>query len=52
MGQIRILFADDRTIIRSGLRLLLAQQADFKVLVEASNGLKSVQLAVTQVNRI
>lgn len=52
MGQFRILLADDRTITWSGLRLLLVQQADFKVVVEASNGLKGVQLAVTQVKRI
>ena len=45
MGQIRILLADDHTIIRSGLRLLLEQQPDFKVVAEASNGLEAVQLA-------
>ena len=45
MGQIRILLADDHTIIRSGLRLLLEQQADFKVVAEAANGTEAVQLA-------
>ncbi len=45
MGQIRILLADDHIIIRSGLRLLLEQQPDFKVVAEAANGLEAVQLA-------
>jgi len=42
--QIRILLADDHTIIRSGLRLLLEQQPDFKVIAEASNGREAVEL--------
>ena len=45
MPQIRILLADDHTIIRSGLRLLLDQQPDFKVIAEASNGREAVDLA-------
>ncbi len=45
MGQIRILVADDHTIIRSGLRLLLEQQTDFKVVAEANNGREAVELA-------
>jgi two-component system response regulator NreC len=44
VGQIRILLADDHTIIRSGLRLLLEQQADFKVVAEASDGRQAVEL--------
>src|SRR5579862_2388463 len=44
VGQIRILLADDHTIIRSGLRLLLEQQPDFKVVAEASDGREAVQL--------
>src|SRR5713226_6215665 len=44
MGQIRILLADDHTIIRSGLRLLLEQQPDFKVVAEAADGRQAVQL--------
>lgn len=43
--QIRILLADDHTIIRSGLRLLLEQQPDFKVVAEANDGREAVQLA-------
>jgi two-component system response regulator NreC len=42
--QIRILLADDHTIIRSGLRLLLEQQPDFKVIAEASDGREAVEL--------
>src|ERR1700730_6507492 len=41
---IRIVLADDHTIIRSGLRLLLEQQPDFKVVAEASDGRQAVQL--------
>ena len=44
MAQIRIVLADDHTIIRSGLRLLLEQQPDFKVVAEAADGRQAVQL--------
>ena len=44
MGQIRILLADDHTIIRSGLRLLLEQQPDFKFVEEAADGRECVEL--------
>lgn len=44
MQQIRILLADDHTIIRSGLRLLLEQQPDFRVVAEASDGREAVEL--------
>jgi DNA-binding NarL/FixJ family response regulator len=46
--QIRILLADDHTIIRSGLRLLLDQQPDFKVVAEASNGREAVDLVAKE----
>lgn len=45
MAQIRILLADDHNIIRSGLRLLLEQQPDFKVVAEAADGREAVALA-------
>lgn len=45
MLQVRILLADDHTIFRSGLRLLLEQQPDFKVVAEAANGIEAIQLA-------
>jgi DNA-binding NarL/FixJ family response regulator len=44
VAQIRIVLADDHTIIRSGLKLLLEQQPDFKVTGEASDGREAVQL--------
>jgi two-component system response regulator NreC len=42
--QIRILIADDHVIIRSGLRLLLEQQPDFKVVAEANDGREALQM--------
>src|SRR5262245_34731039 len=44
MAQIRIVLADDHTIIRSGLRLLLEQQPDFKVVAEAEDGRQALEL--------
>ncbi len=38
MSAIRILLADDHTILRKGLRLLLEREAEFAVVGEASNG--------------
>ncbi len=45
MKKIRILLADDHTILRSGLRLLLESQPDFEVVAEASDGRQAVELA-------
>ncbi|MEI9899583.1 MAG: response regulator transcription factor [Hyphomicrobium sp.] len=42
---IRILLADDHAVIRSGLRALLQQQADFQVVGEANDGREAVALA-------
>jgi len=42
---LRILLADDHTIIRNGLRLLLERQPDFTVVGEASNGREAIELA-------
>ena len=39
---IRILLADDHTILRKGLRLLLEREAEFAVISEASNGREAV----------
>ncbi len=44
MPPIRILIADDHVIIRSGLRLLLEQQPDFKVVAEANDGREALQM--------
>lgn len=42
---IRILLADDHTVMRRGLRLLLERQPNLTVVGEASNGRETVQLA-------
>ncbi len=45
MEAIKILVADDHPIVRYGLRCLLEEQDDFRVLGEASNGLEAVERA-------
>jgi two-component system response regulator NreC len=42
---IRILLADDHTVMRRGLRLLLESQPGFRVVAEASDGRQAVQQA-------
>ena len=42
---IRILLADDHTLFRSGLRLILERHDQFAVVAEASSGLEAVDLA-------
>ena len=42
---IRILLADDHTVIRKGLRLLLEREPEFQVIGEASDGRQAVDLA-------
>lgn len=39
---IRVLIADDHTIVRSGVRLLLAAEADMEVVGEARDGLEAL----------
>jgi len=41
-GKIRVLLADDHTLVRQGLRSLLAKEADIKVIGEARNGREAV----------
>lgn len=41
----RILLADDHTILRKGLRLLLERERDFEVVGEASNGREALEIA-------
>lgn len=43
---VRILLADDHTIVRRGLRALLETRGDFSVCAEAANGREAVELAV------
>jgi two-component system response regulator NreC len=47
MSQIRILLADDHTVMRRGLRLLLEQQPEFQVVGEADDGRQAVDLAAS-----
>lgn len=42
---IRILLADDHTVVRDGLRALLEKQSDMVVVAEAADGRDSVRLA-------
>jgi two-component system, NarL family, response regulator NreC len=44
MKTVRIILADDHTIMRDGLRLVLARQPDFSVVGEASNGREALEV--------
>jgi two-component system, NarL family, response regulator NreC len=43
MPHIRVLIADDHTILRAGLKLLINAQADMDVVSEAADGDEAVQ---------
>jgi DNA-binding NarL/FixJ family response regulator len=45
MSEIRILLAEDHAVMRTGLRLVLERQPDFRVVAEAANGREAVALA-------
>jgi len=45
MKKINVLLADDHTVVRQGLRMLLDGEADMSVVGEADNGLQTVQMA-------
>jgi DNA-binding NarL/FixJ family response regulator len=45
---IRILLADDHTVVRDGLRALIEKQADMAIVAEAADGRDSVRLAEEQ----
>ena len=47
MKKIKILLADDHTLIRGGLRLLIEQQPDLAVVGEAEDGRAAVKLAAS-----
>ena len=49
MSPIRILLADDHTVIRKGLRALLERQNDFAVVAEASDGREAVEMAAVAI---
>jgi two-component system response regulator NreC len=48
MKAIRILIADDHTIVRKGLRMLLESHEGFQVVAEAADGREAVTLAEQQ----
>jgi DNA-binding NarL/FixJ family response regulator len=45
MKKLRVLLADDHNLIRAGLRLVVAQEADLTVVGEAENGRQAVAMA-------
>ena len=45
MGQLRILLADDHTVVRQGLRKVLEERPDWIVVAEAGNGRDAVKQA-------
>lgn len=46
-GRTRILLADDHTLVRRGLRLILDGQPDLVVVAEAADGAEAVDIAAT-----
>jgi two-component system response regulator NreC len=44
MNQIRVILADDHTLIRAGLRMVVTSQPDFTVIGEADNGREAVAM--------
>ena len=47
-GVVRILLADDHTVMRAGLRLLLERHENFEVIGEAADGREAVEIATRQ----
>ena len=48
MNPTRILLADDHTLVRRGLRLILDAEPDLTVVAEAANGAEAVEAAVPE----
>ena len=44
----RVLLADDHTVVRHGLRMILDAAPDFRVVAEAADGIAAVELALRQ----
>src|SRR6266550_1080064 len=49
MKKVRILLADDHTVMRAGLRALLERQPNLEVVGEAGDGRQTVELASSHV---
>jgi DNA-binding NarL/FixJ family response regulator len=47
MTKLRVLLADDHTLVRTGLRLILEQIAGVEVVAEASTGREALRLLKT-----
>ncbi len=43
MSKLRIVLADDHTLVRQGVRKILEEQPDWSVVAEASDGREAVQ---------
>jgi DNA-binding NarL/FixJ family response regulator len=48
MGRVRILLADDHTLVRQGLRKLLEERPEWEVIAESGDGREAVRLAEQQ----
>jgi two-component system, NarL family, response regulator NreC len=48
VSSLRIVLADDHTIVRNGLRVLLERQTDFMVVGEAANRREAIEIAERQ----
>jgi DNA-binding NarL/FixJ family response regulator len=48
MSPVRIVLADDHTIMRHGLRLVLERQPDFAVVGEANDGREAIEVVVRE----
>lgn len=46
MSKLRVLLADDHTLMRQGLRRIIEEQPDWEVVAEASNGREAVRLTL------
>lgn len=46
MERIRVLIADDHTLVREGLRALLQAEGEFEVIAEAANGREAIDRAI------
>ena len=44
---IKVIIADDIPVLRSGLKAVLSQDGDIKVIGEASNGQEAFELCIT-----